>query len=407
MPKPTQKVAEPQAKRPMAIPLYGPVTWRNTISWLILIALVLVVRWAWFEPYTIPSGSMEPTLHGDPRLLRGDRVFIDKWTYGLRVPFANARLLDGSEPQRWDIVVFRSPQEDAVHPILIKRVVGLPGDRINIGEDGNIWVNGAIVEPPAELKGVLHYVRQITPGELDVRKLLLSYAATMQPEQNVTIVTDNPDGGKSHLSRMQAIKQKMAGKDLSKLTDTEVIEATAGAEPSDLAFISHAYAADMARKTPFRYGIETSDQYALIPPGHYLMLGDNSNNSIDGRFFGWVPEANIYGRAYCIWWPLNRLRDFTGFSRAWYGIFFIYIIPAIVILWMLLRQFFGRTCKVYESALHGMFAPGERLFVDRRAYGIAIPFVSSQRPTRPPKKNDIVLFQSLDGATTSEPRLLI
>lgn len=220
------------------------------------LACALIIRWAIAEPYRIPSSSMETTLHGDPRFGRGDRVFVNKWIYGIRVPFMNKRLFYGKAPARWDIVVFKSVEPDAVHKTLVKRIVGLPGERIHIAH-GKVYVNDVPLTIPEFMPRDMYY-------------------------------TSPPDA---------------------------------------------------------RYGILTDDQYSLVPPGHYLVLGDNSAQSRDGRYFGWVPNENIVGRVACIWWPPTRWRDFTGFSQTlwWRG--------SVLVLAVLLftRLFVGRLWTVRQG----------------------------------------------------------
>lgn len=213
----------------------GGFTRENALEWakhlFIAVILILFVRWLFVEPFRIPSGSMRDTL------LEGDRIFVNKLVYGIRVPFKNHRLWRGAEPERWDVVVFRSVERDAKHKTLVKRVVGLPGERIHIAH-GDVYVNGQIVAKPKSLEGVEY--------------------------------TSVPGG----------------------LTD-------------------------------MRYGLLEDDAFSLVPADHYLLLGDNSAQSRDGRTFGWVPNSHILGRVSCIWWPVTRWRDFTGFparcgGRAWY-----------------------------------------------------------------------------------------
>ncbi len=213
--------------------LTAGMTGRQVVEWVkgagLALACALVIRWAIAEPYRIPSSSMETTLHGDPRFGRGDRVFVNKWIYGIRVPFMNRRLFYGKAPERWDIVVFKSVEPDAIHKTLVKRIVGMPGERVLIRQ-GKIYVNGSPLPLPDSLPPDTYY-------------------------------TSPPDA---------------------------------------------------------RYGVLEDDQYSLIPPGHYLVLGDNSAHSRDGRYFGWLPNEHIVGRVACIWWPPTRWRDFTGFSRSWW-----------------------------------------------------------------------------------------
>lgn len=116
--------------------LTGGFTRENAIEWgkTILIAgsLALVIRWSVAEPFRIPSGSMEPTLHGHPHFLLGDRVFVNKWRYGLRYPFMKKRIYQGEAPKRWDVVVFKTVEADATKTTLVKRIAGLPGERVHI-----------------------------------------------------------------------------------------------------------------------------------------------------------------------------------------------------------------------------------------------------------------------------------
>lgn len=248
--------------------------WEWTKGAGLALACALIIRWAIAEPYRIPSSSMETTLHGDPRFGRGDRVFVNKWIYGIRVPFINKRIFHGKPPERWDIVVFKSVEPDAVHKTLVKRIVGLPGERIHIAH-GKVYVNGLPLIIPDFMPQNMYY-------------------------------TSPPDA---------------------------------------------------------RYGILADDQYALIPPGHYLVLGDNSAQSRDGRYFGWVPNENIVGRVACIWWPPSRWRDFTGFSRTlwWRGI------VTLLALWLFTRLFLGRLWTVQQGVRRFRYA------VFYLSYGFRIP----------------------------------
>lgn len=272
--------------------IFGPPTKRNVLTWIGLILAVLILRWAFIEPFKIPSASMEPTLHGDPGIGRGDRVAVNKMAYGLRYPFngakipftdtrlwyANSRLVKGPDPERFDIVVFRAVGENPRNSILIKRVIGLPGERVHIA-DGKVHINGEALVLPEDMPEVYY--------------------------------TDRLE-----LSQEQ-IDQYMEAKNI----------------PHDRrAFIEKQLRADMRKNNPYEYGIRTEDEYAVVPEGHYLVLGDNSAHSGDGRVFGWVPNHHILGRSFCIWFPLNRLRDFSGFSATWWGRGLLFGIPALIVL---------------------------------------------------------------------------
>ena len=107
--------------------------------------IVLVLRSFIVEPFRIPSASMMPTL------LRGDFILVNKYDYGIRLPVLNIRVFGNGRPQRGDVIVFRYPEDPAVP--FIKRVVGLPGDRLQY-EDKNLIINGAQI--PLNPKGVYH-----------------------------------------------------------------------------------------------------------------------------------------------------------------------------------------------------------------------------------------------------------
>jgi signal peptidase I len=196
-------------------------------SFFPVIVIVLVLRSFLYEPFRIPSDSMMPTL------IQGDFIFVNKWRYGLRLPVLNTRMVEISEPQRGDVVVFRKPTEPSI--VFIKRLVGLPGDVIRVTAS-QVLVNGT----PS----------QIAPGEL--------YS-----------------GPKSEQYPFSRVGEERLG------------------------VAAHAILLD-----PARPGLEGEWQ---VPPGHFFMMGDNRNNSRDSRFpeVGFVPEANVIGKAEAIWLSFN------------------------------------------------------------------------------------------------------
>ena len=105
-----------------------------------VLLIVLVFRSFLFEPFKIPSGSMIPTL------LVGDFIVVNKFSYGIRLPVLNKKIIDIAEPERGDVVVFRYPKDTSVN--FIKRAVGLPGDTITY-RDKQLFVNGELVESAA------------------------------------------------------------------------------------------------------------------------------------------------------------------------------------------------------------------------------------------------------------------
>jgi len=252
----------------------GPWTKRNLFEWVVIIGSILFIKGCVFDQYIIPSGSMEPTLHGG-NLFTGDRVLVNKTIYGLRIPFTTIRLHTWGKPQRWDIVVFKCVDKKSEHSTLIKRVVGLPGEKIRI-RNGRILVNGEVIPFSPSMPPNIYY--------LNDEDLIYQYKT-------------NPD-------------------------------------PRAKKFIE-----EMRIKYPYRYGCVDEEIYTVIPEGYYFLLGDNSLNSVDSRVYGWVPENHIIGRAFAIWWPPNRWRDFTGFSSTLWGKILLYIIPTLLIFLLIVYIF--------------------------------------------------------------------
>lgn len=265
-------------------------------SGLTAIGIALVFRWAVGEPYRIPSSSMEPTLYGNPNFGQGDRVWVNKFIYGLRVPFMNKRLWYGQAPQRWDIVVFKTVEKDAKHATLVKRIVGLPGERIQI-HDGKVYVNGNALELPNFMPKDQYY-------------------------------TDYP---------------------------------------------------------PMTYGVLPDPQYSTVPEGCYLVLGDNSGNSRDGRYFGWLPNEHIVGRVACIWWWPSRWRDFTGFSNTpWWR-----TLVTLLAIWTVIRLFAGRSWAMPRLEGAGI----DHYWIGFLTYGLRLPFAGYWLMRwRAPRRGELVLY---------------
>ncbi len=311
----------------VATSITGPWTFRNALMWIGLIAFVLTVRWLLMEPYSIPTGSMEPTLHGDPRFLRGDRIAVNKLAYGPRVPFMNKRLFHFSEPKRWDIVVFNSPDPHAVHPTLVKRIAGLPGERIHIA-DGKIHVNGVPVEPPPELQSTLNYTTQLKRSKEDIQTFILQM---IQRDAFPAMLNPTNPGVRDLMKELNAIRGELNGRNAGTLDQAEIDRLFKGLSSLSMYIAGELFGLEQAAQCPLRYGVQTEDEFSLVPPNCYLVLGDNSGDSADGRYFGWLPNDNILGPAVCTWWPIGRWRDFTGFSKTWWGKSILYGPPVLLV----------------------------------------------------------------------------
>jgi len=188
------------------------------------------------EPFRIPSGSMMPTL------LVGDFILVNKYKYGIRLPVLNKKVYELGEPERGDVVVFRFPKDPSVD--YIKRVVGVPGDRV-VYRDKTLLVNG-------------EKIAQIPQG---------------------TYI-----GMGSGLS--------MSGADLRR---------------EDLTGVKH----DILVVPKIR-GVSSD---VVVPEGHYFVMGDNRDNSNDSRYWGFVPEGNLVGKAFMIWMNWDSAADGVGWGR--------------------------------------------------------------------------------------------
>lgn len=203
-----------------------------------VVILILGVRWMVMEPYIIPSGSMIPSL------LVHDHIVVNKFAYGIRYPFSKKYLWKKDNPARGDVVVFRSTED---RRFMIKRVVGLPGDKVFVGTDGQVWINN----------------KKLTRQEIT------------QPER----------GGEFY----------------------SVTEHSLEGEYQDYTFFleqtqKHNYRV-MYKK--YSYTVLEADVYE-VPKNHIFVLGDNRNDSRDSRYWGSLPIDNIMGRAFGIWLSCER-----------------------------------------------------------------------------------------------------
>ncbi len=218
-------------------------------SFFPVILVVFVVRSFVVEPFKIPSGSMVPTL------LVGDFILVNKFEYGLRLPISNTKITSGKPLTRGDVVVFRYPKDESVD--YIKRVIGLPGDTVAY-QDKKLTINGTPVPETA------------MPDYFDDERV--GYAKQFQ---------EDLDGRKNEI-----------------LNNTQVPAFVVGAD-------------DFPNRDNCNYN--EHGVICKVPPGHYFMMGDNRDNSADSRYWGFVPDQNIVGRAFFIWMNFSNLKRIGGF----------------------------------------------------------------------------------------------
>lgn len=215
-----------------------------------VIAAVFFLRSFLFEPFKIPSGSMIPTLH------IGDLILVNKFHYGLRLPVLGTKITAGTPPQRGEVMVFHFPPKPNLD--YIKRVVGLPGDEVAY-LNKRLTINGEEIKtaPVPEFfdDEVMRYFKQY--------------------------------------------QEKLGSHTHKLLLDDDRPAFVPGAD-------------DFAFKQNCRYSVE--GVVCKVPAGHYFMMGDNRDNSLDSRYWGFVPEQNIVGQAFFVWMNFGSLKRIGSFE---------------------------------------------------------------------------------------------
>jgi signal peptidase I len=225
-----------------------------------VIAAVFILRSFLFEPFKIPSGSMIPTLHV------GDLILVNKFHYGIRLPVINRKLTDGNAVQRGDVMVFRYPPKPSLD--YIKRVIGVPGDEIAY-INKRLTINGQAVGKTS------------VPEFFDADNM--SYSK--QFEEPLPIGSTPTDMSNLRVHRL--------------LNEDRAPAFVSGID-------------DFAYKENCMYNVEGF--VCKVPAGHYFMLGDNRDNSLDSRYWGFVPDQNIVGKAFFVWMNFGNPSRVGGFD---------------------------------------------------------------------------------------------
>lgn len=224
-----------------------------------VIAFVLVLRSFLYEPFQIPSGSMKPTL------LVGDFILVEKFTYGLKDPVVRNKFYEVGSPERGDIVVFKYPEQPNID--YIKRVVGLPGDTI-------------------EYRNKRVYIKPACPTGNNCPQ---AKAVTMDLIEEFPLDDAN-----------------LPGVDVRKFAET------LGENQHEIYNYTNVRSSQRFYQ---QQGVPLGQW--VVPEGHYFVLGDNRDNSRDSRFWGFVPDDNLVGKAVAIWMSFEFERDSSSFIPGW------------------------------------------------------------------------------------------
>jgi len=201
------------------------------------------------EPFKIPSGSMIPTL------LVGDLILVNKFHYGLRLPVLNAKITEGNKPQRGDVMVFRYPPKPSLD--YIKRVVGLPGDTVAY-INKRLTINGQLVDT------------QSVPEFFD----------------------------EDAMRYFKQFEEKLGDRPHRLLNDDD--------RPAFVPGIDRFPGSEACNYT-------VEGVTCKVPEGSYFMMGDNRDNSLDSRYWGFVPDKNIVGKAFFVWMNFGSLKRIGSF----------------------------------------------------------------------------------------------
>ncbi|WP_026972908.1 signal peptidase I [Aliagarivorans marinus] len=228
----------------------------NSRSVFPVIAVVMVLRSFIYEPFQIPSGSMMPTL------LVGDFILVEKFAYGLKDPVTRTKLIETGEPERGDIAVFKYPQDTRID--YIKRIVGLPGDKV-IYRGKQLIIQPRCESEPCE---------SLKPVELDF---------------------------------------EVSGRFMQGPYPLETYNEQLGDVAHQILINPHA--PDRAEYFYAQPGLQRGEW--VVPEGHYLAFGDNRDNSTDSRYWGFVSDDHLVGKAVAIWISFEFERGTDSVLPGW------------------------------------------------------------------------------------------
>lgn len=244
-----------------------------------ILAVVLIVRSFIIEPFNIPSSSMVPSLY------TGDFIAVNKFDYGIRLPLTYTKVLDTGSPEHGDVAVFRYPENPKIY--YIKRIIGLPGDTVSY-DNGQLSVNGK----PIPTKRVDYHVDPALTDQL------------------YTPVEDPSSSSGWRMSPEDAVAQAQAEERTARYYQEQL---------GDHTYLRRYLGDDLQYNAHSRFlqqKVTHDGSWSVtVPANNYFVMGDNSDRSEDGRFWGFVPDENLAGKAVYIWMHKKPGLNIPTFSR--------------------------------------------------------------------------------------------
>jgi len=237
-----------------------------------VLAIVLVIRSFIYEPFQIPSGSMMPTL------LIGDFILVEKFAYGIKDPIYQKTLIETGHPKRGDIAVFKYPRDTRLD--YIKRVIGLPGDRVSYDP----VTKELTIYPDCRSGQACETTLPISYSNIEPSEFVQTFARSEGSEATAGFFSEPLDKNLENGERLEVRNET-----LGDVTHRILLLPIAQDQPS------------MYYQQP---GLPPATW--IVPPGHYFVMGDNRDNSADSRYWGFVPEQNLVGKATTIWMSFEK-----------------------------------------------------------------------------------------------------
>jgi signal peptidase I len=278
--------------------------WDYAETLVAALLIALFIRTFLFEAFRIPSGSMIPTMMVE------DHIFVSKFIYGVRVPFSRFKVMDWRDPAKGEVIVFEYPGPGREHgKDFIKRTVAVPGDTVRL-EDNLLYVNGKVTGGTRVIAreaqclltpGEVCQWRPLSPGSVEVGARAIS-----KPGCPCTLMFET--GG----SQEWVTQHLWPGGECDCQTPEErQFNARNVSDWPDLrqhaAFLSGWGSEAKGARWMHRLTGGRSDME--VPEGYVFVMGDNRDNSKDGRYWGLVPLENIRGKALFIWWAGENRMD--------------------------------------------------------------------------------------------------